>query len=238
MNPYQTLTSFILNQAGLNCHAVFRIADLPASMQACLCEINSDYLNYQQVILIGHGGKDFWTALKAEGLQLSRQEGQHPVDDFTMRKVNEFMQSEYPQAHYQFLYPGAYSLNLQGLGQLAGWHHASPFMVGINPTFGSWFAYRAVLLANTDLPVTTQHASTSPCTACQEKICIRICPADALSENAYNLKKCLSYRQQENSLCEVNCIARWSCPEASEQRYTKEQMQYHYACSIKHIQKE
>ena len=242
MNPYQTLTSFILNHAGLNCHAVFRIADLPASMRERLCEVNPDHLNYQQLILIGHGGKEFWTALKADGLSLPRQEGQHPVDEFTMRKVSEFMQIEHPQTHYQFLYPGAYSLNLQELGQLAGWHHASPFMVGINPTFGSWFAYRAVILANTNLPVSTQHQSTSPCTACQEKICIRICPADALSGDAvsgevYDLKKCLNYRQQENSLCEVNCIARWSCPEASEQRYTKEQMQYHYDCSIKQITK-
>jgi ferredoxin len=242
-NPYQTLTSSILNQAGLNCHAVFRLADLPEVMRNSLRDANPDYLHYRQLILIGHGGKDFWAALTTQSTtqtvqqtqQLTRQDEQHPVDDFTVSKVNAFMQTEHPQADYTLLYPGAYLLNLQELGQLAGWHHASPFMVGINACFGSWFAYRAAILANTDLPVTAQHQSAPPCQRCEEKICIRICPAAALTVDSYDLQKCLHYRQQENSLCEVNCIARWSCPEAPEHRYTKEQMQYHYGCSIRMI---
>lgn len=243
INPYQTLTSSILNQAGLNCHAVFRLADLPEAMRNSLHDANPDYLHYRQLILIGHGGKDFWAALTAQNStqteqqtqQLTRQEDQHPVDDFTVSKVHAFMQTENPQTEYTLLYPGACLLNLQELGQLAGWHHASPFMVGINASFGSWFAYRAVILANTDLPVTAQHQSAPPCQRCEEKICIRICPAAALTVDSYDLQKCLHYRQQENSLCEVNCIARWSCPEAPEHRYTREQMQYHYGCSIKMI---
>ena len=239
MNPYQTLTSSILNQAGLNCHAVFRISDLPEAMRNSLRDANPDYLHYRQVILIGHGGRDFWTALTAQttaqNKPLKRQDDEHPVDAFTVSKVQEFMQTEHPQVAYTLLYPGAYLLNLQELGQLAGWHHASPFMVGINASFGPWFAYRAVVLANTDLPLTAQHQSAPPCQRCDEKICIRNCPAAALTADSYDLAKCLRYRQQENSLCEVNCIARWSCPEAQEHRYTKEQMQYHYGCSIRMI---
>ncbi len=235
MNPYQTIPSSLLNKAGLNCHAVFNIATLPATALELLYERCPQARKYRQLILIGHGGTSFWEALKAMGVEPYRQEEQHPVDDFTVATVQQFMREEHLACAYEIIYPGTYTISLQELGKLAGWHHSSPFMVGINPTFGSWFAYRAVVLANTDLPLSTPVSSSPPCDSCSDKPCISTCPAHALDGGEFHLLKCVSYRQEEASVCKNTCVARRSCPVGEEHRYSDEQMQYHYGRSMRVI---
>ncbi|MES2048424.1 MAG: hypothetical protein V4447_08490 [Pseudomonadota bacterium] len=235
MNPYQTIPSALLNNAGLNCHAVFNIAELTPEVRELLTARCPQAGSFRQLILIGHGGTTFWQALQATGRDLTRNETGHPVDEFTVAKVQEFLQTEFAGIDYEIVYPGSYTVSLQELGKLAGWHHPSPFMVGINASFGSWFAYRAVVLANTDLPATTAVQSESPCTSCSEKPCISNCPAHALDDGEFNLIKCVGYRQQTDSLCKNTCIARTSCPVASEHKYSEAQINYHYGRSMKVI---
>lgn len=236
MHSYQTLASTILNDAGLNCHAVLDIAALPPAVRNALLEHCPQAANYRQLILIGHGGTRFWQALQASGCELVRTETGHPVDAFTVAKVQEFLNAECAGAAYQIVYPGNSMIGLQALGKLAGWHHPSPFMVGINASFGSWFAYRALVLANTDFPVTAPLHTESPCVSCSAKPCIESCPAQALDEGRFDLKKCLSYRQQAASACKNTCLARVSCPVASEHSYSQQQMHYHYGRSMQVIE--
>ena len=236
MNPYQTIPSALLNHAGLNCHAVFDIAALPPDLRARLVASCPQAASYRQLILIGHGGSAFWQALQASGRELTRNESAHPVDDFTVATVQQFLQSEFTGVPYEIVYPGSYTVSLQELGKLAGWHHPSPFMVGINATFGSWFAYRAVVLANTDLPATMPVQTESPCASCVAKPCISSCPAHALDDDKFDLHKCLSYRRQTDSACKNTCVARTSCPVASEHRYSDAQIHYHYGRSMQVIE--
>nr|WP_314859148.1 hypothetical protein [uncultured Undibacterium sp.] len=239
MNPFQTLSSSLLNDAGLNCQAVFDIADLSTDARAMLIERCPQALNYRQLILIGHGGQQFWQSLLVVGADMSKdmstEADNHPIDDFTVSLVRQFFGSEHAGAAYEIIYPGAYTVSLQELGKLAGWHHDSPFMVGINSAFGSWFAYRAMILANTNLRPTTPVETTSPCHDCSTKICIHSCPAQALNDGEFHLLKCVSYRQQENSRCKDTCVARVSCPVASEHRYSEQQINYHYGRSMRVI---
>jgi epoxyqueuosine reductase len=234
MNPYQTLSSAVLNEAGLNCHAVFAIANFSEEVRVELLARCPQAKNYQQLILIGHAGTQFWRSLNDNVVDVLDQA--HPIDTFTVDVVQKFLQTEYPSVDYEIVYPGAYTLSLQELGKLAGWHHASPFMVGVNSHFGSWFAYRALVLANTDLPVTPEHISASPCLTCEGKPCISACPPGALNDGKFNLEKCIGYRQQDDSQCKTTCLARRACPVASEHRYTNEQMQYHYGRSMKMLE--
>ncbi|MFZ6801558.1 hypothetical protein [Undibacterium sp. Di24W] len=235
MNPYQTLSSSLLNDAGLNCQAVFDIADLSIDAQAMLIERCPQALNYRQMILIGHGGQQFWQSLLAAGTDISTEAGNHPIDDFAVSLVRQFFDLEHAGTAYEIIYPGAYTVSLQELGKLAGWHHDSPFMVGINTTFGSWFAYRAMILANTHLPPTTPVETASPCHDCGTKICIQSCPAQALDDGEFHLLKCVYYRQQEDSRCKDTCVARVSCPVAGEHRYSEQQINYHYSRSMRVI---
>lgn len=236
MNLYQTIPSAILNNAGLNCHAVFDIAALAPEVRELLTERCPQAANYRQLILIGHGGTTFWQALQATGRDLKRNETEHPVDDFTVATVQQFLQTEFAAVAYEIVYPGSYTVSLQELGKLAGWHHPSPFMVGINASFGSWFAYRAVVLANTDLPATTAVQTVSPCSSCSDQACISSCPAHALDDGEFHLLKCVSYRQQKDSICKNTCVARTSCPVASEHRYSEAQINYHYGRSMQVIE--
>lgn len=214
-----------LDAQGLNLQAVFEVAKLPENIAAAL----RAGAPYRQLLLIGHGGGLLWRQLQRAGMQ-----GAHPIDDFSRAQVAAWLQSHYPGCRHQFLYPGPPGVSLQGLGQLAGWHHPSPFMVGINARWGSWFAYRALLLADTELPPTQAATSASPCASCASRACVSACPADALRDG-FDLAACLAYRQQPGSACQDRCLARNACPVGDEQRYSEAQISYHYGRSMRHL---
>lgn len=218
-----------LNAQGLNLQAVFNVQDLPADVRAALP--SQEGQPYRQLLLIGHRGRLLWQQLTQQG-----GVGEHPVDAFTRDHVTAWLASEQPGRAYRFVYPGPTSVGLQRLGMLAGWHHASPFMVGVNDQWGSWFAYRAVVLADTSLALTPALTSASPCTQCATRICVSHCPAKAL-DHGYDLAACLAYRRQPDSGCRDRCLARNSCPVGAAHRYSDEQISYHYERSMQAIVK-
>ena len=159
-----------------------------------------------------------------------------PIDQFTHTQVTAWLERHHPTRRFHFVYPGATLLGLQRLGTLAGWHHPSPFMVGIDSEWGSWFAYRAVVLTDTDLPPTTRREGASPCDTCAGRMCVSACPAGALTQG-FNLTACMSYRLSPGSSCQDRCVARNSCPVGADHRYSDAQIRYHYGQSMKVIQR-
>ena len=72
------------------------------------------------------------------------------IDSFSIDVVKSYFEQELSNCNYHLLYPSPVrNIPLQALGKLAGWHHASPFRIGINANYGSWYAYRVVILADT-----------------------------------------------------------------------------------------
>jgi hypothetical protein len=173
--------------------------------------------------------------------QISPHPDQHtahsdPVDAYSSACVQDYFAAEQTGVAYQCLYPGpALTVNLQAWGEQAGWHHDSPLRVGINPVWGTWFAYRALVLAATDLPVSVPLSSVSPCLTCPDQPCIRHCPAAALASGALQLDRCVSWRRQPASVCSDRCLARLACPVASARRYSDAQIRYHYGVSMDFI---
>jgi epoxyqueuosine reductase len=216
-----------LNAQGLNLQAVFNVAELPHDVVAALPLAQE--APYRQLLLIGHRGGLLWQQLNAAGM-----EGEHPIDSFSRAHISAWLERWQPDSRYCFVYPGPTSVGLQRLGSLAGWHHPSPFMVGIHAGWGSWFAYRAVVLADTHLASTAPLASASPCDSCASRVCVSQCPAQALT-NGFNLAACLDYRRQPDSACQDRCMARNSCPVGEENRYSDAQISYHYGRSMKLI---
>jgi len=220
----------LLNSQGLNLQSVFNISELPNPLQEQLKELVGDLQNYKQLILIAHGGKEMWNALHEDVWQTEQ-----PIDQATMNTVQHWFTQNYPGKSHRFIYPSNQPINLQALGELAGWHYPSPFLVGINNVWGSWFAYRAVLLSNTEIDLTPKLESQSPCDSCQSKICVELCPAQACAVGSFDMDACLTYRKSENSKCQKTCLARVACPVAKPHKYSKKQMQYHYGISMKVI---
>ncbi|MBW7903555.1 MAG: hypothetical protein H3C26_18960 [Rhodocyclaceae bacterium] len=217
-----------LDDAGLNLHAVFDLAALPAELRAPL----DPDRRYRRLLLVGHGGRRLWERVQAAGLA-----SEHPIDDFTRAAVAAWFAAQLPGCAWTLVYPGDAPVGLQALGRLAGWHHESPFRVGVNADWGSWFAYRAVALVDADLPATPLQAGASPCLSCDDRPCIAACPAGALSAREFSLQKCIAYRRRPDSRCRVTCVARTSCPVRPEHRYDDAQIAYSYSRSLAMIEK-
>lgn len=230
MPSQQIFAPAALNSQGLNLQAVFNIEQLPAPLRQQLGELVEALTDYKQLILIAHGGRDMWNALDEHAWR-----AEQPIDQASSANIRRWFKHNYPTKAHRLVYPSHAPINLQALGELAGWHNPSPFLVGINHTWGSWFAYRAVLLTDTDFAQTASEKGQSPCTSCQRKPCIERCPAQACGLDTFNMTACMSYRQTENSKCQHTCLAREACPVAKPQQYSQQQMQYHYGVSMRMI---
>jgi len=236
-----------LNEAGLNRQHVFEIADLPADIRQTIAPSAEE----KQLILLGHGGRRLWEKVSAAGLP-----GEHPIDDYTRLTVARWFAEFMPTQRYRILYPdpGPTPIGLQALGALAGWHHASPLMLGIDPQWGSWFAYRAVVVADSGFlpffPVDPEASrgfygrslqdihpeESNPCRSCHAAPCISHCPATALSPQGMALSACVDYRRQADSACRETCLARLACPVGADHRYNEAQLRHTYSRSLKMIE--
>lgn len=242
-----------LDAAGLNLHAVFTLDRLPAGLRDSL----DGERRYRQLILIGNGGRALWTAIEAEGIT-----SDNPIDEFSVRRVEAWLAAYASGRRYQIVYPGDRPIGLQTLGELAGWHFDSPFMVGINARWGTWFAYRVAVLADTEFSEaefaeaeladsasepaavavsageSTRATSTaSPCAACRQRPCVDACPAQAIGDAGFELQRCVAYRRRPGSACRLACLARLACPVRQELRYGDEQMRHSYATSLRMIER-
>ena len=226
MSEFDAFPADYFNQSGLNRQHVFDLAELPIAVQEKFAPLPDE----RQLILFGHGGRRLWEAVQASGVG-----GQDPIDEYSTQTISHWFASHAPDRHYRILYPGDQPIALQSLGQLAGWHHAAPFMVGIDSEWGSWFAYRAVVISDTNFQPNLAVDRNNPCLTCAAKPCIAACPAAAMADGKFALSPCLNYRQQGDSSCAHTCLARLACPIAPEHRYTAEQMRHSYSRSLKLI---
>ena len=227
-----------LDAEGLNLHAVFTLDRLSAGWRDSLDRER----RYRQLILIGNGGRALWTAIEAEGIT-----SENPIDEFSVRRVAAWLAVHASGRRYQILYPGDRPIGLQTLGELAGWHFASPFMVGINARWGTWFAYRVAVLADTEFADSASECAAgesaratltvSPCAACRQRPCVDACPAQAMDEAGFDLQRCVAYRRRPGSACRLACLARLACPVKRELRYGDKQMRHSYATSLRMIER-
>ena len=108
-------------------------------------------------------------------------------------------------------------------------------MVGIDPDWGSWYAYRAVVLADTGFRPFLAVDRNSPCSSCETLPCIAACPAQAMADGSFSLARCAAYRLQPDSACAFTCQARLACPVGSAHRYDADQLCHTYSISLQTI---
>lgn len=228
-----------LAEQGLSLQAVWDIDTLPADVLQGLCLSAAERASWRQLVLIGHHGRAFWEALQRRGMH-----GSDPVDTFVAECVRRWMAASLPGHRWWLVFPGERPVGLQRLGELAGWHQPSPFRVGVDAEWGSWFAYRAVLLTDTALPVTPRRQQSSPCLSCSAQPCVAACPAGALvagrpevAAAGFGLRACIDHRLRPASPCQDRCLARLACPVGEQARYSEAQIAYHYLQSLPAIRR-
>lgn len=223
-----------LSLVGLNLQAVINLKQLPSDLSGQLNATTDRFEHYSQLLLIGNGGSLLWQNVKSckESFPSS-----HPIDDFSTLQVKDFLIKRFSSIDFEIIFPCVKHtfVDFQALGKIAGWHNPSPFGLGINQQWGSWFAYRAVVLLKSHYQTTEIDLSQSPCLSCQNRDCVQTCPANALSGDKLDLNRCIAYRKQPDSKCRDRCIARIACPIAEKNQYGLEQIQYHYGRSMETI---
>lgn len=213
-----------LDAAGLNLRALFRVADLPPALLGACADAAAGFAS---LLLVGHGGRRLWTAVQAANIA-----SPDPIDDFTVARLRRWLAESLPEVHYRILYPGSQPLALQALGERAGWHHPSPFMVGVNASWGSWFAYRAAVLLDAEFAPTPPWSGSSPCLSCRARPCLAACPPGAAGAEGFALDACVDWRCRPGSPCATTCLARLACPVGAEHRYPAEQISHSYSRSL------
>lgn len=181
------------------------------------------------VVLVAAGGRDLWRTMTNE----NSQTGAEPVDEFSIRRISAVLQRHLPGVSFEFAYPGTGSAPLIALGEYLGWSRPSPLGLGINPEFGLWFAYRALLRVHAALPHTLSTELAAPCDNCTSRDCVAACPVDAVSQvGKFSIDRCADFRLRPASACQMTCLARLACPVGVQHQYTELQFSHHQGRSL------
>ncbi len=214
-----------LEEAGIGLSAVVDRANLPGELAAGLG-------GYRQMIVFGHRGRRLWEAIRESG-----EPGPDPIDSASRRRVEAWIAAWLPGVRHRISYPALPGEtgsvpNLGALGECLGWQHPSPLGLGIHPEWGTWFAYRAVVLADSRLPPTPRRVLAHPCERCAGKPCLAACPAGATRVTGFDVAACCAWRLALDSRCATDCPARRACPVGAAERYGEAQMTHVYAASL------
>lgn len=162
----------LLIDNGLNMQTVFNLSELPEEITS-LIRCDPETIRFKQLIIFAHGGRRMWGSLQDSGFA----DADEPIDSFSIDLVRRYFSEICSENTFEVLYPGSKQVvPLQKPGQLARWHHDSPFRVGVNLVWGSWFAYRVVVLVDAEFEPTFPLTAASPCFGCTDKPCLSACP--------------------------------------------------------------
>ena len=218
-----------LKLVGLNLFSSISLADLQEELLKGLQSAASQPISqYHSVMVIGQAGGKIWDTIEA-----SLETDNDPVDNFSIREVSKILTSRINQDSYEIVFPGDGLISLQKLGRQCGWGEPSWLGINIYESLGTWYAFRAVVLVKCRVPKKLMKTLESPCLTCVDKPCVSVCPASAPAEPGnFNLGACVDYRVSSDSACAHNCLARYSCPVASELAYPSSMANYFYGRSL------
>jgi len=226
----------ILQSHGLIAASV-NFNDLPADVQHNLQQCTHLDCTDQFINLIANGGSSFWTQLQISEFK----DNPNPVDEYSYSLAEQLVATLNTAEPYSILYPSTQPVPLMQLGKLVGWSSPSPLGLGLHPSYGPWFAYRALIMSaqplQTELtPIvdTETHSAMvgSECVNCAAP-CVTACPANAVSQSStFNIENCAGYRLQTNSGCADTCHARYACPVGQQHQYSDAQTAHHMGRSL------
>jgi epoxyqueuosine reductase len=190
-------------------------------------------------LVVGSAGRGFFDAFA--GSREAADGRPDPLDRYTRAVVGEAARTALEPlavAHaegYPFLGEPAAAggpIPFQRLGRAAGLGGPGPLGLQIHPTFGAWWAYRALVVVDAALPPAT--ALGDGCAGCPAP-CVAACPGHAVSPpgsgRGFDVGACHAHRLSW-APCETSCSARLACLRGPEHRYTEAQLAFHMRASM------
>jgi hypothetical protein len=184
--------------------------------------------------LVVGGGRGFFDAF-ARGRDV-HDTAPNPLDRHTRAVVVEAARAALDPLgvahaeHFPFLgaSAGGAVIPFQRLGRAAGLAASSPLGLQIHPTYGAWWAYRALVVVDVELPRAAP--LSDGCAGCPAP-CVDACPASAVQLTGFSIPACHA-RRLEAEPCRLSCAARIACVRGPEHRYSDEQLAFHMRASM------
>jgi len=156
----------------------------------------------------------------------------NPLDRYTRRvverTVDEALEPLGVRRAAYFPFGTLPLIPFQRLGRAAGLGGPGPLGLQIHPTYGAWWAYRALLLVDRALPVSTPPGDG--CAGCDAP-CVAACPGCAVARTGFLVTACHARRLAAEP-CRLSCVARIACVRGPEHRYTDAELAFHMAASM------
>ena len=226
-----------LSGVGLAVMGVMHPTQLDDRLQRHVLDYAPEAMQAPQWWVIGHQGRKLWEticdAYQVTSLANATSE-EHPIDMWVRRFLTARIRQRAWHAHVWTPDDAGeigVAAPLQGIGRALGWRHTAPFQLSIDETWGTWFAYRAVICATSLAPWSEPKQQRNPCEACVSRPCESACPAGACAPS-WRGDRCQSHRLACNSSCQHDCLARRACPVGSVHAYSREQMRDHSLPSL------
>jgi hypothetical protein len=199
-------------------------------------------------LVIASGGPRFFDQFDRGGPDAPerRDGGRDPLDRYTRRVMAEIAQASLaPTERYALAFPfvsesagtspaGAEPprvIPFQRLGRAAGLGGSGPLGLQIHPTYGPWWAYRALLIVDREIPATAPPGDG--CAGCDAP-CVSACPAGAVRRTGFDIPACRGRRLATvaDNPCRLSCAARIACIRGPEHRYRDVELAFHMAASL------
>ncbi len=181
-------------------------------------------------LIVGSGGVTFFDRF-ARAVEAS-DGAANPLDRYTRRVIeraaDDALDPLGARRAVHFPFDTRPLIPFQRLGRAAGLGEPGPLGLQIHPSYGPWWAYRALLIVDRALP-----ASRPPgdgCAGCDAP-CVAACPAAAVARSGFVVSACHARRLAAEP-CRTSCVARIACVRGPEYRYSDAELAFHMAASM------
>ena len=222
---YQSIMQQLLpgcRDAGLDLLQPFRVKWYNDTVEAehRLLDLNRDDA---LGVLIGNT-KAIWPRfiqwLQADKTRLSLD---NPLNSYVVQAIERALASVQVASGVRWAHiPEPHHVAFQKLAEIAGLAFLSPGFLSVHPVYGSWIAFRAVVVLDATGPLAKPPSIVRPCPDCGNA-CGR-----ALSEALVAVEDAVSRNQAIADQWRVWLGVRDACPVGKNFRYSNEQILYHY----------
>jgi hypothetical protein len=183
-------------------------------------------------VVVGSAGRAFFDAFTRA--RAAEDTAPNPLDRYTRAVVVEAAREALEPLgvahveHFPFLGTSDVVIPFQRLGRAVGLAASSPLGLQIHPTYGAWWAYRALVVVDAELP--RAEPLSDGCAGCPAP-CVDACPGSAVLREGFSVPACHAHRLEAEP-CRLSCAARHACIRGPEHRYSDAQLAFHMAASM------